>query len=234
MAERRHLGAAADALRHEDLEGVARGDVLLRLGHRFHVVLAAGLLHPVGGVAWLVRPGRDRRRQRRQHALRLVGGSDHRHRPPDVVEGDDARGEHELHLGDAGVVLVRGRQRDRLEPRHPVVAQVADGAASERRLTGPRAGLRPRELDRLLEAGRDRSSGAEERVAADLFAALDGLQQERRRSQRLAQLQVGADRRDHVGGKRCECSLGAHQGNKKAPRLVRRKAWARGGMPRSS
>ena len=134
--------------------------------------------------------------------------------------------------GQPGVVGVRGRERHGLELGDPVVAEMADGAAQRRaarRVPGPG-----------WDAANATASSSESVVwqpaarklkRPDLLAALDRLQQERRRSQRLAHEQVGADRRQQVCGKRSDDSVVSHLGNKKAPRRIRRKALSEERMP---
>jgi len=117
---------------------------------------------------------------------------------PHVIER-----QHRVEQHEAAVVLwVRDRlQRDRLEPRGGVVAEISDGAAREPRQPGDerrveaRHQLAQRRDERLVGTGRlsraveDRRAVArakdekrilaEERIAADVLAALDGFEQER-------------------------------------------------------
>ncbi len=116
-----------------------------------------------------------------------------------VVEGDERREEGEHCVVDADVVRVR--VRDLLEPADRAVAHEAHGTARERRQVvdlhrdvAPR--VAPHRLERrqllaprhavLLDPDGARATAqhhvrvrAEERVARDLLAALDGLEQER-------------------------------------------------------
>ena len=77
---------------------------------------------------------------------------------------------------------------------------MADGTAHERRLTRCRARPRGGECDRLVERIGGGAAGGQEAVAANLLAPLDQFQQEAGGAQRVAQQQIGADRRQQVGG----------------------------------
>ena len=213
----RGAGPAADALRRDDLVGVARRDVLL---DPLDGVDVAGLGHLRLGRARLERLGHRHAERPAERVDRPVDGGPlarDGHRAADVVEGDDRLGEQEPHRRQARVGAVGRGERHRLELRHPVVAQEPDRAAGERRRPGGGARLGGGERGRLLERVDGREAGGEERVAADLLAALHRLEQERRGAQRLAQAQVGADRSDQVGGKLAGVSFGRHS-MKKAPR----------------
>ena len=214
---RRGAGRAAHALGGDDLVGVSRRDVLLGPFDRRHV---AGLGHLRLGRArrdWLGHRHAQRAAERLDRPVDGETLAGYRHRAADMVERDHRLGEQEPHRGQAGVGAVRGGQRHRLELRHPVVAQEPDRAPGERRRPGGRPGLGGGEGGRLLERPDGREAGRQERVAAHLLASLDRLEQERRRAERLAQAQVGADRRDQVGGKLAGVAFGCHA-MKKAPR----------------
>ena len=194
-----------------------------------HVALACDL-----AVRGALRPGRrggrrGRLGQRHHQPLHRLARADQRHRAADVVERHHRVGQHEAHQRQARVVGVGGRQRHRLQLRRPVVAEVADGSAHERRVAGPGPGAGGGERHRLLQRVGGLAAGRQEAVPAHLLAPLDRLQQEGRRAQRLAQQQVGADRRQQVCGKRSDDAVVCHWGNKKAPRRIRRKACARSG-----
>ena len=136
---------------------------------------------------------------------------------PHVIER-----EHRVEQHEAGFVLVGrfGLQRHRLEPRRRVVAQVADGAAGEARQARHERRLEARHqlaqhrderlvrLGRLARAVDDRLAAprpedekrilAEKRVAADLLAAFNRLQQKRVVGV-LRDLQERRDRRQQIG-----------------------------------
>ena len=105
-----------------------------------------------------------------------------------VVEDDEHVAEHQRHVGQPE--LVRVRLAERLDRAHQVVAEVADGAAGERRHVGERRLAVARDLlggDRVriaLVAQRPAHDLAraqpDEAVAPDPLALLGGLQQERR------------------------------------------------------
>ena len=136
-----------------------------------------------------------------------------------VIEGQHRVEEHERGVvaGTPGAVGSRGR---RLEPGRGLVAEVADGAAGEARQPGHERRLvlghqRPQRVgvagveDRRLAGAlhRDHPAGraqdqerilAEERVAADVLAAFDALEQERVVGV-LGDLEERRDRRQQVG-----------------------------------
>jgi len=203
--------APAVALRHDDLEDVAGADVVLADQDALDV-----LVHVEVGDRLAARHqrrhGLDALGQRAQQARRDVVGErlvarlrDHLHGGPHVVEGhDDGRDQERRGLREVAV-LRRGQRHGRLEARDRVVAHEPDGAAGERR--------QAREVEHraLGEPGAQRREGVvarhrqvdplaarrQERVAADLLAALDALEQEARPE--VAQAQVGPDRRQQVG-----------------------------------
>ena len=116
----------------------------------------------------------------------------------------------------------------------PVVAQEADRAAHERRLPGGRAGARGRKCGRLGERVDRGQPGSQERVAADLLAPLDRLEQERRGAQGGAQAQVGADRGDQVGGQDAGVEIVVHGRKKASRRMAERPSAKRGCRGRAS
>ena len=182
-----------------------------------HVALACDL-----AVRGALRPGRrggrrGRLGQRHHQPLHRLARADQRHRAADVVERHHRVGQHEAHQRQARVVGVGGRQRHRLQLRRPVVAEVADRSAHERRVAGAGPGAGGGERHRLLQRVGGLAAGRQEAVPAHLLAPLDRLQQEGRRAQRLAQQQVGADRRQQVCGKRSDDAVVCHWATKKPP-----------------
>ena len=124
----------------------------------------------------------------------------------DVVEDQQRVGEHQPRLGQPEVVVLDGGQA--LEVRDRLVAEVANGAAVEQRqardgdrLVAPELLLDDEQRVAVLVGERLDAVrlGADERVAPDLLAALDGLKQERVRPprdlevRRHGRLEVGAD-----------------------------------------
>ncbi|KAI3481242.1 hypothetical protein L1887_56458 [Cichorium endivia] len=134
----------------------------------------------------------------------------------DVVKDDERVGDHEDALGDAEHVLEIALGAW-LKVLHAVVADVADRTARERRqaLHGDvlvRAQLLLDHEQRVALCIEPRSSaddlervGADERVAADLLSAGDGLEEERatRGVGAIRELEVCSDGREQVGGERC-------------------------------
>ncbi len=194
MANGDRVDAPRDALRGDDLEGVAGDDVAPgRADHRRVVGLAIsgtkGASHGAGGAA-PARSGGQRPMSRRDLiGIPVVAGlRDDLHRLPDVVERDHDRREEEA-CGDAASSPSRGGGSGtrRLETRDRVVGRRS--RRRRRRTAAARvvdAGVTGERLPVRLRRGRPRrradlealQPGAEERVAADLLAALDRLEQE--------------------------------------------------------
>ena len=222
--ERVDVEVGRPALGGHDLKRVAGVDVLddprdvgLELLAR-HVRLKRG-----------PRPGGRRRMARHGPGEQLADGLDRRHgagvgglevaavvvvgvdvdehadRVAQVVEDHEHVGEHQRHVRQPDRVGVRLAQR--LDRAHEVVAEVADGAAGERRHVRPRRLAVARDLGGGVAVGigglvaqrpaHDLARAhPDEAVAPDLLAALGGLEQERlRRRLAAAQLQEGRDRR---------------------------------------
>ncbi len=138
-------------MRQHDLKDISGQDVFLGLLHR----LAIGFLAHIGGRLKGFLTVRRARRQRdwpRQRVLHAIDGSycgvvpgfdvlaivlhadvrDQVHFVLHVVEDDQAREEHEDRIGRVDVPLAELRDPVFDEP-HQVVADVADGAGTERR-----------------------------------------------------------------------------------------------------
>ena len=175
--ERARRGRSLGPLRDDDLEGVARADVLLRALDRALVLEAAGVTLGRRGRPFAARQlGRRRVEQRAQ----LVGvAAENLGEAARVVEAHQRVGDDEPALRQVGPV--GGELHRRLERRDVVVGEVADD--------GRRRRLRLGEIDRARAA-------ADERVPPEA-PAFDRLEQERRFAL-AAQPDVRAERRDQV------------------------------------
>ena len=194
--ERRRARRALGPLREDDLERVARTDVLLRAAD---ALLVDGLL----GEAAERPSGAFARRDLRQRAVECRGhhagvADEHLRHPGDVVEADERLRDDEARAGERGPV--RRERHRRLQPGRPVVAHVADDRLGQRL--------------RLVEEDEPRAR-ADERVAPEP-APLDRLQQERR-PRALPQAEVGAERRQEVGVDGHRGVVECLHGNEKRP-----------------
>ena len=152
-----------------------------------------------------------------------------------VIERQHGVEQHEAGLVGA-VDAAAQIAEHRLEPRRRAVAQIPDGAAREARQVGherrPEIGHQPTQrvderpialrrraaaLDRRPAVSRPQNQErilAEERVAADVLAALDALEQKRVVGV-LGDLQERRDRREQIGD-----DLLAHRHERAAPRQL--------------
>ncbi len=202
------------ALGDDDLERVAGLDVLLGAPHVALVLLGGdlglgtGRAGEAGHRADAVGQRPHQLRRDRVRVAVAAGLGDHLDRPADVVEDDHDVRDQEAR-GRRGVAfLALGQLHGRLEAADRVVGDVADSAAGERRqalpvgagVLGERIAQRREHVAVRRGVERHRPAArAEERVAPDLLAALDGLEQEGRAA--MTQAQERADRRQQIGGK---------------------------------
>ena len=98
--ERRRRGRPLGPLRGDDLEGVARDDVLLRAAHHLLVALAVGERRSGPAVPRRSRRARDVARSSSARDLVGVAG-EHLGEPGAVVEADERLGDDEAALGEA-------------------------------------------------------------------------------------------------------------------------------------
>ena len=216
---------AAEPLRVDDLDAVARVDVVNDAPYRVVVAVPRdvgddlpgaivrrrgggrrhrGLRQPLGELVDLL----DRRRVRRLDVAVQLRVADYADRVAHVVEDHERPGEHEDRLRQPERVLLRRRQP--LEVVDRLVGEKAHGAAVEAAHLGhvDDAVAAQSLLDRLQgvdravrlpRPGRDDlvGLGADEAVACQALSALDALQQERVWAPR--HLEVGRHRRVEVG-----------------------------------
>ena len=122
-----------------------------------------------------------------------------------MIEDDDIVEEEQLRVGDA--VVVRVRVGDVLDPAAGAVAEEADCAAEERRelvfaFHAQRNELAVEQLDRIgsrrVDAQIAARLEADERVAPDVLAALDALEQKRLHVLAAAERRERDERRERV------------------------------------